>query len=122
MAPYERLYSYPKIWLFVFLFVVLTFGSSPEEHHAQLSSNSLAGNTSAADLESWCPLPEKPKDPNDGLKPPSIFADKASVDKQVHRLSAAVHVSTVSYDDTRDVGKKPFFEFHGLLKELFPFV
>lgn len=82
----------------------------------------LQGTTSAADVKSWYPLPEKPKDPNDGLKPSSLFAEKALVDKQVQRMSAALNVPTVSYNDTRDAGMKPFFEFHAVLKEHFPLV
>lgn len=135
MVPYEKMPSEPsmdarwwrpKIWLIaaVSLFVLLIFWSLPDEHSAQLSS--AGGSKSAGEVETWCPLPEKPKYPNDGLKPSFLFADKASVDRQVQRLSAAVNVPTVSYSDNGDVGKderwQPFYRFHEVLEDLFPLV
>lgn len=137
MAPYEKMPSEtsmnsrwwrPKVWLVagVSLFVVLIFWSLPNEHSSQLASLRNAGSRSAGDVKTWCPLPEKPKYPNDGLKPSFLFADKASVDKQVSRLTAAVNVPTVSYDDNGDVGKderwQPFYKFHEVLEGLFPLV
>ena len=112
----------PKILLItsISLFVVLIFWSLPSENAAQTlqSKNGV--------VESWCPLPEKPKSANDGLKPSILFADKDSVEKQVKRLSAAVNVPTVSWDDNGDVGTderwQPFYKFHEVLEELFPLV
>jgi Gly-Xaa carboxypeptidase len=77
-------------------------------------------------VENWCPLPEKPKYPKDGLRPSFLFADKASIEKQVARLSAAINVPTISCDDNGDVEKdtrwKPFYQFHDVIDDLFPLV
>jgi Gly-Xaa carboxypeptidase len=135
MAPYERLPSNshspteargwwrPKVLLItsISLFVVFIFWSLPDEKLRRISQLGVKDV-----VESWCPLPEKPKYPSDGLKPSSLFADKSSVDKQVTRLSAAVNVPTVSWDDNEDVGVdkrwQPFYRFHEVLEELFPLV
>jgi Gly-Xaa carboxypeptidase len=137
MATYENMPSEssmdsrwwrPRAWLIagVSLFVVLIFWSLPNEPTLQLPSLKNEEPKNAGVVETWCPLPEKPKYPNDGLKPSFLFADKASVDKQVKRLSAAVNVPTVSYDDNGDVGKdkrwQPFSKFHEVLEDLFPLV
>jgi len=77
-------------------------------------------------IGSWCPLPEPPHHIEDGLDHSSSFSDKASVLKQVERLSAAVNVSTVSYNDNGDVDEDPrwnsFGELHEVLRRLFPLV
>jgi Gly-Xaa carboxypeptidase len=115
----------PKALLIVTVsfFVTLIYWALPNGHAPQLSLK-YDPSKSAANVETWCPLPEKPKYPNDGLKPSFLFADKASVDKQVNRLSAAVNVPTVSYDDNGDVGEdkrwEPFYKFHDVLEDLFP--
>lgn len=115
----------PKAWLIVTVsfFAVLTFWALPNGHTPQSPLKNVPSK-SAGNVETWCPLPEKPKYPNDGLKPSFLFADKASVDKQVNRLSAAIDVPTVHYDDNGDVGEdkrwQPFYKFHDVLEDLFP--
>jgi Gly-Xaa carboxypeptidase len=110
----------------VSFFLALVFWSLPSRNTTQIPSLKSGQDTTLGDVETWCPLPEKPKYPNDGLRPSFLFADKASVERQVKRLSAAVDVPTVSYDDNGDVGKdkrwKPFYRFHEVLEDLFPLV
>ena len=84
------------------------------------------GHNGKGNIESWCPLPEPPSHVRDGLDHSSSFAEGPSVLKQVERLSAAVNVSTVSYNDNGEIDEdprwKPFEEFHDVLRILFPFV
>lgn len=139
MVPYEKMPSQldssmdsrwfrPRAWAIalVSLFLILIFWSLPSSHTPQLPSLKDGQSETAGDVKTWCPLPDKPKYPNDGLKPSFLFADKAFVDTQVKRLSAAVNVPTVSYDDNGLVGKderwKPFYKFHEVLEDLFPLV
>jgi Gly-Xaa carboxypeptidase len=120
-SPWSR----PKAWLIVTVssFAILILWALPNGHTPQLPLKNAPAK-SAGTVETWCPLSEKPKYPNDGLKPSFLFADKASVDKQVNRLSAAVNIPTVSYDDSGDVGNdkrwQPFYRFHDVLEDLFP--
>ncbi|CAK4033148.1 vacuolar carboxypeptidase Cps1 [Lecanosticta acicola] len=81
-----------------------------------------------ADEESnWCPLPAPLLPSNDGLQDSiGLFAGEKALQKQIERLSAAVNVPTVSYDDNGDVGEDPrwqvFGELHAVLEHLFPLV
>jgi hypothetical protein len=76
--------------------------------------------------ESWCPLPTHPSEVEDGLQPSGDFEKDAFVKRQVERLSAAVNIPTVSYEDNGDVGRdkrwEVFGEFHKVLEHLFPLV
>lgn len=81
-----------------------------------------------AETESWCPLPDIKGIPDHGrdLRPSIDLADNSSMQMQVERLSAAVHVPTESWDDNEDVNSDPrwkfFDDFHRVLEKLFPLV
>jgi hypothetical protein len=116
----------------VAVFVLTVFWTLPSGLVRQ-ESNSGTLSTAPTDqlinednVESWCPLPDKPANVNDGLKPSFLFIDQKSVDLQVKRLSAAVNVPTVSVTGDGDVLTDPRYEvfhrFHDILDDLFPLV
>lgn len=78
------------------------------------------------EIDSWCPIPEFEdiQHRDDGLRPSLDFQKPESIELQVKRLSAAVHVPTESWDDNDDVDVDPrwknFDELHRILKWLFP--
>lgn len=111
------------IWLAVFLLLFSAFSL----YQALQSSNvSRDGTSGIKEIDSWCPIPEFEdiQHRNDGLRPSLDFQKPASIELQVKRLSAAVHVPTESWDDNGDVDVDPrwknFDEFHRVLKWLFP--
>ena len=77
-------------------------------------------------LKDWCPLPDIPTSAQDGLQPSRLLLKPDALKTQLKRLSAAVNVATVSYDDNGDVDKDPrweiFEEFHVRLERDFPLV
>jgi Gly-Xaa carboxypeptidase len=77
-------------------------------------------------IENWCPLPKLPSEVKDGLRPSRDFETDEFLRRQVERLSAAVDVPTVSYEDNGDVDQDPrwrtFEDFHRVLESLFPLV
>lgn len=77
-------------------------------------------------IEQWCPLPALPEPFDDGLKSSDQFNDNGALEVQVVRLSDAVNVPTVSWDDNGDVNVdtrwEPFFKFHDVLEKTFPLV
>lgn len=111
------------IWLAVFILLLSAFSL----YQALQSYNvSRDGSSGIKEIDSWCPIPE-PEDirhRGDGLRPSLDFQKPESIELQVKRLSAAVHVPTESWDDNDDVDVDPrwknFDEFHRVLKELFP--
>jgi Gly-Xaa carboxypeptidase len=119
----SRSYINPLV-VFITTFGVLLFLFAGSSNKEQLS---ISQTNREWDIKSWCPLPKLPSQIEDGLDPSSSFAVNASVlKKQVERLSAAVNVSTVSYDDNGDVDDDPrwksFGQLHEVLRHLFPLV
>jgi Gly-Xaa carboxypeptidase len=110
----------------VSIFILSVFWSLPTGKTVPQYSSVPVPKHEDADVESWCPLPEIPRNRKDGLKPSFLFIDQKSVDLQVKRLSAAVNVPTVSVVGGGDVLTDPkyeaFHKFHGVLDELFPLV
>lgn len=100
------------IWIAVFLLLFSAF--------------SLYQAIQSTKIDSWCPIPELEdiQHRGDGLRPSLDFQKPESIELQVKRLSAAVHVPTQSWDDNGDVDVDPrwksFDEFHRILKWLFP--
>ncbi|KAK8206776.1 hypothetical protein M8818_004610 [Zalaria obscura] len=115
------------VWWKLVIFLVVTFllisfaVPSGREALSGLHSHSSVDK----DLESWCPLPDPPKQSNDTLRNLTLFQDEAALELQVERLSAAVNVPTQSYDDESDVDDKKwatFEQLHSVLEKLFPLV
>jgi Gly-Xaa carboxypeptidase len=123
MSPRSR----PRTWTLSVLtfFLIIIFYSVPSANK-RASDVSSGKSSSGEDILRWCPLPDKPEYKKDGLLPSFLFVDSKSVDRQVARLSKAVNVPTVSWDDNGDVGVdkrwESFFKFHDVLEELFPLV
>jgi hypothetical protein len=130
--PSDSLWSRPRTYLifFVTAFILTVFWTLPSGTVRQESSPPYSPTSSPQKsgeiVESWCPLPVKPKIVKDGLKSSSLFADQKSVDLQAKRLSAAVNVPTVSVNGDGDVLTDPRYEvfkkFHKVLDGLFPLV
>lgn len=75
----------------------------------------------------WCSLPQPLVATSDGLVPASEkFGTGSPLRRQVERLSAAVNVATVSYNDNNDVDTDPrwqtFAVLHDVLRSRFPLV
>lgn len=92
-------------------------GHAGDEQHEQ-SQEDVAVNT-------WCPVPQVPAPTEDGLISLADFGtDKDLIQQQVKRLSAAVNVPSISFDDNDDVDKDPrwhaFVTLHETLKTQFP--
>lgn len=92
-------------------------GHAGDEQHEQ-SQEDVAVNT-------WCPVPQVPAPTQDGLISLADFGNnKDLIQQQVDRLSAAVNVPSISYDDNDDVDKDPrwhaFVTLHETLKTQFP--
>lgn len=111
------------IWLAVFILLLSAFSLYQARQPSNVSGN---GSSGIKEIDSWCPIPE-PEDiqhRGDGLRPSLDFQKPDSIELQVKRLSAAVHVPTESWDDNDEVDIDPrwknFDEFHRVLKELFP--
>ena len=111
------------VWL-----TVLYIFASPIQPNIFQAISRLRQSNKNGDVDSWCPLPDPiaPSRYRDGIDLPSSshFAGEAWTLKQVERLSAAINISTESYDDNGDVDEnprwKPFDQFHRLLHNLFP--
>lgn len=109
------------------LAVFLLLFSASSLYQAPQSTNVFGDGTSKfKEMDSWCPIPEFEdiQHRGDGLRPSLDFQKPESIELQVERLSAAVHVPTESWDDNGDVDVDPrwksFDEFHRILKRLFP--
>ena len=76
--------------------------------------------------EDWCLLPRHPSGVKDDLQSSKHFGTEEFLKRQADRLSAAVNVPTVSYEDNGDVEHDKrwlvFGDFHKVLKDLFPLV
>jgi hypothetical protein len=107
----------------ILTFILLIFWTLPTR---EVPSDLQNNRNSDPDVNSWCPIPERPAIIKDGLKPSFLFIDHKFVEKQVERLSEAVNVPTVSYGDFGNVEKderfEPFHKFHVVLEGLFPLV
>lgn len=116
-----------KLLVFFIIFAVSTFLFwSILRSFAQVKEvfDTPTTNKSNGDVKSWCPLTENPPNFNDGLDLSSKFEEPGAIELQVERLSEAVRVATVSYDDNGNVGEDErwnvFFYFHDVLNNLFP--
>ncbi|KEQ71631.1 vacuolar carboxypeptidase Cps1 [Aureobasidium namibiae CBS 147.97] len=93
-----------------------------------LPANGHPGNEKPQEdgvVSTWCPVSSLPAPPLDNLTSSANFGNsKDLVKQQVARLSAAVNVPTISYDDNDDVDKDPrwhaFVTLHEVLKTQFP--
>ena len=89
-------------------------------------SNPEVASMRHPNVKDWCPLPDIPAKARDGLQPSWLLLKPEAVEAQVKRLSAAVNIATVSYDDNGDADKDPrweiFEEFQVGLEKHFPLV
>jgi len=131
---WQEAMSWPRLVAFmVLVFVLITFA----EPFARTAFPDLGRHNAAEEAQkttvevedptaSWCQLPEPLAALSDGLDDSNFFVGEDSLALQIERLSAAVNVSTVSYDDNGEVDKDPryhtFEELHSLLVQLFPLV
>lgn len=83
-----------------------------------------AVSSDRSNTESWCPIPDLVRTPDDGLEPGDHLLSQEQLLLQVHRLSEAVQISTESYDDNGSVEEdsrwRVFSKFHEVLEKLFP--
>ena len=90
------------------------------------SSNAKIASYHSSKVGDWCPLPELPAVASDGLEPSWMLLKKKAVETQVKRLSAAVNIAAISYDDNEDVDNDPrwakFEELEAVLEKYFPLV
>jgi hypothetical protein len=123
--------AWPRLITFmVVVFLLLTtVGSVMKRRGAlDLPANGHPGNEIPQEdvvVNTWCPVPQLPAPSQDGLISLADFGDsKDLIKQQVERLSAAVNVPTISYDDSDDVDKDPrwhaFVTLHEVLKTQFP--
>jgi hypothetical protein len=123
--------AWPRLITFmVVVFLLLTtVGSVMKRRGAlDLPANGHPGNEIPQEyvvVHTWCPVPQLPAPSQDGLISLADFGDsKDLIKQQVERLSAAVNVPTISYDDSDDVDKDPrwhaFVTLHDVLKAQFP--
>lgn len=123
--------AWPRLIAFmVIVFVLLTTVSSVMRRKGafDLPANGHPSNGKPQEdvvVNTWCPVPQLPTPLQDNL---TSLADSGSnkdlIKQQVERLSAAVNVPTISYDDNDDVDKDPrwhaFVTLHEVLKTRFP--
>jgi Gly-Xaa carboxypeptidase len=123
--------AWPRLVVFmVVVFLLLTTVSSVMRRNEpfDLPANGHPDNENleeAVMVNTWCPIPQLPAPSEDGLTSMCDFGnDKDLIKQQVERLSAAVNVPTISYDDNDDVDKDPrwhaFITLHEVLKTQFP--
>jgi Gly-Xaa carboxypeptidase len=123
--------AWPRLIAFmVIVFVLLTTVSSVMRRKGafDLPANGHPGNQQPHEdvvVNTWCPVPQLPAPLQDNLTSLADFGNNKNVVKQqVERLSAAVNVPTISYDDNDDVDKDPrwhaFVILHEILKTQFP--
>ncbi|KAF2773202.1 putative vacuolar carboxypeptidase Cps1 [Teratosphaeria nubilosa] len=96
---------------------------------ARIPSQTYLGSTSDRQRDSslWCHIPGVAESPRDGLRSSrDVFTGDDALSLQVERLTAAVNVPTVSYDDNGDVNEDerwlPFGRLHKTLLSIFPLV
>ncbi|CAD0083319.1 unnamed protein product [Aureobasidium vineae] len=123
--------AWPRLVAFmVILFVLLTTVSSvmKRKEAFNLPANGHPGDEKPQEdvaVNTWCPVPELPTPIQDGLVQLADFGNnKDLIKQQVERLSAAVNIPSISYDDNDDVDKDPrwhaFVTLHEILKAQFP--
>jgi Gly-Xaa carboxypeptidase len=123
--------AWPRLVVFmVVVFLLLTTVSSVMRRNEvfDLPANGHPGNDKLQGdrvADTWCPIPQIPAPLQDGLNSSADFRDdKNLIKQQVERLSAAVNVPTISYDDNDDVDKDPrwhaFVTLHEVLEKHFP--
>lgn len=115
---------YPRKKSITLAAVTLSFGAGILAQYAQVPLQNADG-VAISKQELSCILPE-PHAPSgeDGLYPSSDFWDSEIMTRQIHRLSEAVKVPSVSYDDMGDVDNDTrwlvFEDLHEVLESLFP--
>jgi hypothetical protein len=123
--------AWPRLITFmVVVFLLLTTVSSVMKRRGALDlpANGHPGNKEPQEdvvFSTWCPVPQLPAPSQDDLISLADFGEsKDLIKQQVERLSAAVNVPTISYDDSDDVDKDPrwhaFVTLHEVLKTQFP--
>ncbi|KAI4720064.1 putative vacuolar carboxypeptidase Cps1 [Aureobasidium sp. EXF-10727] len=119
--------AWPRLVAFmVIVFCLLTTVSSvmKRKEAFDLPANGHPGNEKPHEdlaVDTWCPVPEMPTPIQDGF---DFGNSKDLIKQQVKRLSAAVNVPSISYDDNDDVDKDPrwhaFVTLHETLETQFP--
>jgi hypothetical protein len=123
--------AWPRLVVFmIVVFLLLTTVSSVVKRNEvfDLPANGHPGNVKSQGDEvadPWCPVPQIPALLQDGLNSSADFGNENDLIKQqVERLSAAVNVPTIAYDDNGDVDKDPrwhaFVTLREVLKTQFP--
>lgn len=121
MAAHQYI-TWQRALLFIVLAAVL-LGLGWNRNLVTSSTSTHAGDETTA--ASWCRIPDRIADTEDGLEDSSkLFRGEDVLKLQVERLSAAVNISTESFDDKGDVDEDQrwwnFAELHDKLAELFP--
>ncbi|THW38113.1 putative vacuolar carboxypeptidase Cps1 [Aureobasidium pullulans] len=130
MEGWKDKMAWPRLIVFmVVVFLLLTTVRSVigKKEAFNLPANGHPGNEKPegdTKVNTWCPIAE-PTTIEDGLTSSTEFAkNKDLLKQQVERLSAAVNVPSVSYDDNYEVDKDPrwhaFVTLHETLKSHFP--
>jgi len=123
--------AWPRLVAFmVIVFALMTTVSSlmRRKDAFDLPANGHPGSEKPQEdgvVNTWCPVSPLPAPSQDNLTSSADFGNsKDLVKQQVARLSAAVNVPTISYDDNEDVDKDPrwhaFVTLHEVLKTQFP--
>lgn len=107
----------------VVVFFLLAAVSHITQNREPLSN--LGAHVGLVEQPEWCALPEALISSDDGLVSASEkFDHDSALQRQVERLSAAVNVATVSFNDNGDVDTDPRWQtfpiLHGVLKTNFP--
>ena len=106
--------------------LTIFFGVAAFFYWLYIPASSNTFSSSNPNKNDVCPLPPIPNPIDDGLDNSVLFERDSSLKLQVQRLSAAVNIATVIYDDNGlvkdDAQWKIFSQFHDLLEKLFPLV
>ncbi|KAF3395174.1 hypothetical protein DPV78_009156 [Talaromyces pinophilus] len=115
---------YPRKGSITLAALILSLSAGILAQYAQVPLQDI-DDIAAPKQELSCILPE-PHAPSgeDGLHPSSDFWDSEIMTRQIHRLSEAVKIPSVSYDDMGDVHNDTrwlvFEDLHDVLQSLFP--
>ena len=115
---------YPRKESITLAALTLSLSAEILAQYAQVPLQNI-DDIAAPKQELSCILPE-PHAPSgeDGLHPSSDFWDSEIMTQQIHRLSEAVKIPSVSYDDMGDVHIDTrwlvFEDLHDVLQSLFP--
>ncbi|KAL1311047.1 hypothetical protein AAFC00_001261 [Neodothiora populina] len=121
MAWHENLAWHRLLLFMVVVFGLLTAVSTVFKHYKPLN---LESQDSLLKEPEWCAIPEPLIAADDGMAISESFVNETFLAQQVERLSAAVKVATISYNDNGDPDAdarwSSFKELHDVLRSKFP--